>query len=198
MAKRQNFAWLTLLRLLANQLIILAKQTAHTQTHTPTQTETTNFRCVYVCIMHLSAPSICGASTSSCCSIDNPVGARGNGKGGMAEHRNQDGHTQTTHTSHTRTHTGVALTYHLSCCACWLGNSFFLPATFSDFLLFLQHFIIISHTQHFGAVSMCVRVCLRFGFVAFGIYVCVYIFIQFQLEKQRNGTKDAITQFSNK
>lgn len=32
MAKRQNFAWLTLLRLLANQLIILAKQTAHTHT----------------------------------------------------------------------------------------------------------------------------------------------------------------------
>lgn len=97
MAKRQNFAWLTLLRLLANQLIILAKQTAHTHT----QRETTNFRCVYVCIMHLSAPSICGASTSSCCSIDNPAGARGNGKGGMAEHRNQDGHIQTTHPSHT-------------------------------------------------------------------------------------------------
>lgn len=32
-------------------------------------------------------------------------GARGNGNGGMAEHRNQDGHTQTTHTSHTHTPT---------------------------------------------------------------------------------------------
>lgn len=91
--------WLTLLRLLANQLIILAKQTAHTHT----QRETTNFRCVYVCIMHLSAPSICGASTSSCCSIDNPVG----GRGGMATGAWQSIEIKTgTHKPHTQvTHT---------------------------------------------------------------------------------------------
>lgn len=88
MAERQNFAWLTLLRLLANQLIILAKQTAHTHTDRDHKFPL----CVSVCIMHLSAPSICGASTSSCCSIDNQEGAS-NGKEGWAEHRNQDEHT---------------------------------------------------------------------------------------------------------